>query len=66
MVTSKFGVRGYQNDIVTEAYLACKQEGKTVCLLLTRCSSQGPCRYMSGCQYYGPFLDPYYNTAPII
>ena len=46
-------------------YLACKQEGKAVCLLLTRCSSQGPCRYMSGCQYSGPFLDPYYNTALI-
>ena len=21
---------------------------------------------MSGCQNYGPFLGPYYNTAPII
>ena len=20
--------------------------------------------YMGGCQNYGPFLDPYYNTAP--
>ena len=22
--------------------------------------------YMGGCQNYGPFLGPYYNTAPII
>ena len=22
--------------------------------------------YMGGCQNYGPFLDPYYNTAPNI
>ena len=22
--------------------------------------------YMGGCQNYGPFLDPYYNTAPTI
>ena len=22
--------------------------------------------YMGGCQDYGPFLDPYYNTAPNI
>ena len=22
--------------------------------------------YMGGCQDYGPFLDPYYNTAPKI
>ena len=25
---------------------------------------KGP--YMGGCQNYGPFLDPYYNTAPNI
>ena len=23
-------------------------------------------RHMGGCQNYGPFLDPYYNTAPNI
>ena len=22
--------------------------------------------YMGGCQTYGPFLDPFYNTAPNI
>ena len=22
--------------------------------------------YMGGCQIYGPFLGPYYNTAPIV
>ena len=22
--------------------------------------------YMGGCQNYGPFVDPYYNTAPNI
>ena len=22
--------------------------------------------YMGGCQNYGPFLDPHYNTAPTI
>ena len=30
---------------------------------------KGPCNpnsYMGGCQDYGPFLGPYYNTAPII
>ena len=21
-------------------------------------------KYMGGCQHYGPFLAPYYNTAP--
>ena len=26
--------------------------------------NRGP--YMDGCQNYGPFLDPYYNTAPNI
>ena len=24
------------------------------------------CEYMGGCQNYGPFLGPYYSTAPII
>ena len=24
------------------------------------------CIHMGGCQHYGPFLDPYYNTAPNI
>ena len=31
--------------------------------------SVGPCNqtcHMGGCQNYGPFLDPYYNTAPNI
>ena len=27
---------------------------------------KGPCGYMGGCQNYGPFLGPYYNTAPNI
>ena len=26
----------------------------------------GMIEYMGGCQNYGPFLDPYYNTAPNI
>ena len=28
------------------------------------CASKG--LHMGGCQNYGPFLDPYYNTAPNI
>ena len=29
-------------------------------------ASDCSCMYMGGCQNYGPFLDPYSNTAPNI
>ena len=39
-------------------------------LLSFFCSSPAPLGllkiHMGGCQNYGPFLDPYYNTAPSI
>ena len=30
------------------------------------CIHQGLGKCVGGCQNYGPFLAPYYNTAPII
>ena len=30
------------------------------------CPALDPNPHMGGCQNYGPFLGPYYNTAPII
>ena len=30
------------------------------------CQALGPQVYLGGCQNYGPFLDPCYNTAPNI
>ena len=32
--------------------------------VLSRMPSEA--EHMGGCQNYGPFLGPYYNTAPII